>query len=143
MTRLNEVIAADPHLGKDYCIGHSYFTCATRLARVLVASAADDEARHRESLERSLPVRLRLYIESNLTDLSLSPAGASTVVSERISRVDSATRRHDFTRLAVAAGIDRPIDRLPAVRRGEKTCAARVFVPWNAESPPTRLGGFR
>ncbi|MDI9974828.1 hypothetical protein [Rhodococcus sp. IEGM 1307] len=60
MTRLNEVIAADPHLGKDYCIGHSYFTCATRLARVLVASAADDEARHRESLERSLPARLRL-----------------------------------------------------------------------------------
>lgn len=72
MTRLNEVIAADPHLGKDYCIGHSYFTCATRLARLLVASAADDdEARHRESLERSLPARLRLYIESNLTDPSL------------------------------------------------------------------------
>ncbi|GAF43568.1 hypothetical protein RW1_007_02330 [Rhodococcus wratislaviensis NBRC 100605] len=54
-----------------------------------------------------------------------------------------ATRRHDFTRLAVAAGIDRPIDRLPAVRRGETVCAARVFVSWNAESPPTRLGGFR
>ncbi|KXX60992.1 MULTISPECIES: hypothetical protein [unclassified Rhodococcus (in: high G+C Gram-positive bacteria)] len=26
MTKLNEVIAADPNLGKDYCIGHSYFT---------------------------------------------------------------------------------------------------------------------
>ncbi|CAG7589232.1 hypothetical protein E143388_03281 [Rhodococcus opacus] len=26
MTRLNEVIATDPNLGKDYCIGHSYFT---------------------------------------------------------------------------------------------------------------------
>jgi 5-methylcytosine-specific restriction protein B len=26
MTRLNEVIEADPNLGKDYCIGHSYFT---------------------------------------------------------------------------------------------------------------------
>ncbi|WP_205627418.1 hypothetical protein, partial [Rhodococcus opacus] len=116
-----------------------HLECATvRLARVLVASAADDEARHRESLECSLLARLRLYIESNLTDdPSLSPAGASTVVSERISRVDSATRRHDFTRLAVAPGIDRPIDRLPAVRRGEKTGAAWVFVPGNAESPPT------
>ncbi|UZG59604.1 hypothetical protein [Rhodococcus opacus] len=121
-----------------------HLECTTvRLARVLVASAADDEARHRESLECSLLARLRLYIESNLTDPSLSPAGASTVVSERISRVDSATRRHDFTRLAVAPGIDRPIDRLPAVRRGEKTGAAWVFVPGNAESPPTWLGGFR
>ncbi|ANS24989.1 hypothetical protein R1CP_01180 [Rhodococcus opacus] len=121
-----------------------HLECATvRLARVLVASAADDEARHREALECSLPARLRLYIESNLTDPSLSPAGASTALSERISRFDSATRRHDFTRLAVAAGIDRPIDRLPAVRRGEKTGAACVFVPGKAESPPTWLGGFR
>src|SRR4029078_9897695 len=38
---------------------------------------------------------------------------------------------------------DRPIDRLPAVRRDEKACAARVFVPGNAESPPTWLGAFR
>jgi hypothetical protein len=46
-----------------------HLECATvRLARVLVASAADAEARHRESLEHSLPARLRLYIESNLTD---------------------------------------------------------------------------
>ena len=37
-----------------------------RLARVLVASAADDDARHRESFEHSLPARLRLYIESIL-----------------------------------------------------------------------------
>ena len=46
-----------------------HLECATvRLARVLVASAADDDARHRESFEHSLPARLRLYIESNLTD---------------------------------------------------------------------------
>ncbi|PQP12228.1 hypothetical protein C5613_42870 [Rhodococcus opacus] len=61
MTRLNEVIAADPHLGKDYCIGHSYFTCATRLARVLVASAAcrRDFASNRVEPHRSLAVASR------------------------------------------------------------------------------------
>jgi hypothetical protein len=122
-----------------------HLECATvRLARVLVASAADDEARHRESLEHSLPARLRLYIESNLTDPCYrqpaprlwSPNAFHASIPRRVgmSSRDWRWLPESTDRLTVClrcAGVK------GRVRQHGCSC------PGNAESPPTRLGGFR
>lgn len=44
-----------------------------QLARVLVTSAAGDQARNWDSFERSPLVHLLLYMDANLTDPSLAP----------------------------------------------------------------------